>query len=146
MLGLFVFPAVIHITLTWTTGSLTCVSLWSFLCVCTQAGGLGTPTANQNNIFWLGKTLIKCSCALLTGFEPRVFGSSVLDALPMEPLPSPRRPMSVTAERLNHSMFYISLFENRRLSKKQLYFQQQSPPLAIIKNKRLPCGNLYSLP
>ena len=41
--------SVIHLTLTCTAGSLTCVSGHSSACIYTQ--GLGTPTASQNNIF-----------------------------------------------------------------------------------------------
>ena len=45
---------VIHRTLTWTTGFLTCVRDHSFTCVYTR--GLGTPTASQHNIFDSEKT------------------------------------------------------------------------------------------
>ena len=50
MLVIFVFPvSIIHRTLTWTTGSLTCVR--SYVCVYTQ--GWGTPTTSQQNILTL---------------------------------------------------------------------------------------------
>ena len=39
---------VIHRTLTWTAGSLTCVR--DHYCACVYTPGLGTPTAIQNNI------------------------------------------------------------------------------------------------
>ena len=43
------FPiSVIHRTLTWTTGSLTCEHDHSYACVYTR--GLGTPTTSQHNI------------------------------------------------------------------------------------------------
>ena len=55
------FPvSVIHQTLTWTTGSLTCVHDHSYACVYTQ--GLGTPTLSQYNIFDSEK-LTHFSCA-----------------------------------------------------------------------------------
>ena len=38
----------IHRTLTWTTGSLTCVCYYSYASIYTR--GLGTPTARQHNI------------------------------------------------------------------------------------------------
>ena len=41
--------SVIHQTLTWTTGSLTCIRNNSYACVYTQ--GLGTPTVSQHNTF-----------------------------------------------------------------------------------------------
>ena len=41
--------SIIHRTLTWTTGSLTCVRDHYYVCVCTL--GLGTPTASQHNVF-----------------------------------------------------------------------------------------------
>ena len=41
--------SVIHRTLTWTTGSLTCVRGYSYACVYTR--GLGTPSASQHNVF-----------------------------------------------------------------------------------------------
>ena len=46
--GSFHFAA-IHQTLTWTTGSLTCICDHSYACVYTR--GLGTPTMSHNNIF-----------------------------------------------------------------------------------------------
>ena len=54
MLGLFVFACVLHRTVTWTTGSLTCVSDRSYACVFIHTGGGGeggggrTPTASQH--------------------------------------------------------------------------------------------------
>ena len=45
---LFFSVSVIHRTLTWTTGYLTCVRDHS--CACVYTCGLGTPTANQHNI------------------------------------------------------------------------------------------------
>ena len=41
--------SVIHLTLTWTTGTLACVRDHSYACVHTR--GLGTHTASQQNIF-----------------------------------------------------------------------------------------------
>ena len=64
--------SVIRRTLTWTTGSLTCVRDHSHACVYTRA--LGTPTTSQHNIFHSGN-LSQILLVLLTGLEPRVFGS-----------------------------------------------------------------------
>ena len=69
--------SIIHRTLTWTTGSLTCVHSLSYACI----WGLATPTS-QYNIFTPKNSQILL--VLLTGFEPRVFGSRS-DALPIEP-------------------------------------------------------------
>ena len=52
--------SVIHRTLTWTTGSLTCVHDRS--CACVYTRGLGTLTACQHNIFDFEK-LTNVSCA-----------------------------------------------------------------------------------
>ena len=51
----------IHRTLTWTTGSLTCVRDHSYACVYTR--GLGTPTASQHNSFVSGEQLSHFYCA-----------------------------------------------------------------------------------
>ena len=54
--------SIIQRTLTWTTGSLTCVRNHSYACAYTR--GLGIPTASQHNIFDSGKTLtIFFNCA-----------------------------------------------------------------------------------
>ena len=52
--------SIIHGTLTWMTGSLTCVRDHSYACVYTR--GLGIPTASQHNIFDSEK-LPNFSCA-----------------------------------------------------------------------------------
>ena len=52
--------SIIHRTLTWPTGSLTCVRDHS--CVFAYTRGLGTPTASQHNIL-IRKTLTNLSCA-----------------------------------------------------------------------------------
>ena len=57
--------SVIHRTLRWTTGSLTCVSDHLYACVYTR--GLGTPTTSQHNIFDSKKTLSQIFLVLLTG-------------------------------------------------------------------------------
>ena len=62
--------SVIHQTLTWTTGSLACVHDHS--CVYTPV--LGPLTASQHNIL---EQFSQSFLMLLTGFEPRVFGSRV---------------------------------------------------------------------
>ena len=67
--------SILHRTLTWTTGSLTCVRDHSYTCVYTR--GLGTPTTCQHNVFDLEETIINVLLVLLTEFEPRVFGSRV---------------------------------------------------------------------
>ena len=66
--------SIIHQTLTWTTGSLSCVHDHS--CACLYVRGLGTPTASQHNIFYSGKTH-KFFIVLLMGFESQSFGSRV---------------------------------------------------------------------
>ena len=63
---------VIHKTLTWTTGSVTCVRDQSYVCLYTR--GLGTSIASQHNIFYSEK-LTNLFLVLLTGFEPRVMKS-----------------------------------------------------------------------
>ena len=65
-------PAVIHRTLTWITGYVTCVRDHSYACVYTR--GLGTPTTRQHNIFDSEK-LQQLLLVVLTGFEPRVSAS-----------------------------------------------------------------------
>ena len=60
--------SIIHRSLTWTTGSLTCERDLSYACVYTR--GLGTLTASQHNIFDSGK-LTNVYCA------PWVFGYRV---------------------------------------------------------------------
>ena len=66
---------IIHRTLTWATGYLTCVrDLFFYALVYTR--GLGTPTASQHNIFY-SENLSQLFFVLLTGFEPQVFGSRV---------------------------------------------------------------------
>ena len=52
----------IHRTLTWTTGSLTCIRDHSLACVYTR-GFWGTPTASQHNIFDSEKLSQVVSCA-----------------------------------------------------------------------------------
>ena len=71
--------SVIHRTLTWTAGFLTCVRDYSYACVFTR--GLGTPTASQHNVLDLEK-LSQFVIVLLTlaGFEPPffwIFGSRI---------------------------------------------------------------------
>ena len=88
--------SVIHRTLTWTTGSLTCVR--SYACVCTR--GWCTPTASQHNInFWLGKTLT--IFFLCSGRDSNLWTWNPLDfeadALPIEP-PRPH------VRHVNHTM------------------------------------------
>ena len=51
--------SVMHLTLTWTTGSLTCISDHSYACVCTQ--GLGAVSTIYFDSG--GKTLTNFSCA-----------------------------------------------------------------------------------
>ena len=72
--------SVIHQTLTWTTGFLTCVCDHAYACMYTRrgggGGGVGTSTASQPNIFDSEK-LSQIFLVLLTqaGFEPLDFGS-----------------------------------------------------------------------
>ena len=69
--------SIIHRTLTWTTGSLTCVRNHSYACVC-NTRGWGIPTASQHTIF-VSEKLSHMFIVLLTqaGFKPPVFGSRV---------------------------------------------------------------------
>ena len=54
--------SIIHRTLAWTTGSVTCVRDHSYACI-PYTQGLGTPTASQRNIFNSEK-LTNFSCAV----------------------------------------------------------------------------------
>ena len=74
--------SVIHRTLTWTTGSLTCARDHSSACAYTR--GLGTPTTSLHNILTRGgKNSHNLSCAP-DGVRTQVSRSGV-DALPTEP-------------------------------------------------------------
>ena len=68
--------SIIRRTLTWTTGSLTCVPGHSYTCVYTRE--FGTPTANQHNIFDSEKI------ALFFSRVPDTDGSSNLGSLNLE--------------------------------------------------------------
>ena len=81
MLGLFMFPAVIHRTLTWTTWYLTCVRDHSDACVYTR--GVGTPTASQQNIFDSEKLTFFLLCSWWDSNLGHVDLES--EALPTEP-------------------------------------------------------------
>ena len=85
---------VIHRTLSWpTTGSLTCECNHWILCVriYIYKRGLGTPTANQHNIFDSEKLSPNCSCApdWVRTRVTDVIEFLKSDALPVEP---PRHP------------------------------------------------------
>ena len=64
--------SVIQQILTWTTGSLTCVCDHSYACIYRRR--LGTPTSQH---IFDSEKLSQIFLVLLTGFEPRVFGSRV---------------------------------------------------------------------
>ena len=51
--------SIIHQTLTWTTGSLSCVRDHSFACICTR--GLGTLTSQQNLTLKNSRKFLLCS-------------------------------------------------------------------------------------
>ena len=72
----------IHQTLTWTTGSSTCVCDHSYVCVYTW--GLVTPTASQHNIFYSEKNPHLGSLVLLRGVELGSWNVES-DALQIEP-------------------------------------------------------------
>ena len=75
--------SVIYRSLTWTTGSLTCVGDDSYACVYTR--GLGTPTTSQYNIFYSEK-LSNLFLMLLTGPGSNLRSLDLeSDALPTEP-------------------------------------------------------------
>ena len=97
--GSFRVP-VIYRTLTWTTGSLTCVRGHACACVYTQ--GLGTPTAAcQHNIFYSEKLQKKFLCSWRdSNLRPLDLESH---ALPIEP----PRPRSLAHTR-THSRFSLS--------------------------------------
>ena len=67
--------SVIHRTLTWTSGSLTCVHGLSYACVYTRGVGHTTPTASQHNHFDSEKLTV--FLVPLTGLEPSTFGSPI---------------------------------------------------------------------
>ena len=96
------FVSVIHNILTWTTGSLK-KRTWSFLRVriCTRGVG-GTPTASQHDNFDSEK-LSQIALVLLTGFEPRIFGSWVPMLYPLSH-PVTRGPATSTAEHLGYPL------------------------------------------
>ena len=79
--------SVIHKTLTWTTGSLTCVRDQSYACVYTR--GLGTATTSQHNVFDSKQLFFLFK--LLCSWRGSNLGSLDLesDATPIEP---PRHP------------------------------------------------------
>ena len=69
--------SVIHQTLTWTTGSFTCVCDHSYACVYTRQLGT-TPTACQHNSFYSEKlSHIFVVILMQAGFEPPIFGSQI---------------------------------------------------------------------
>ena len=67
------YVSVIHRTLTWTTGSLTCIHGHSYACVYLR--GLGIPTVSQHMFY--SEKLSQMFHELRTGFEPQVFWSGV---------------------------------------------------------------------
>ena len=78
--------SVIHQTLTWTTGSLSCVRDHS--CTCIYTRGLGTLTASQLNMFDLEKLTIFFLCS---GWDSNLGPLDLQsDALPIEPPCHPR--------------------------------------------------------
>ena len=79
---------IIHRTLTWTTGYVTCVRGLSYACVCTRV--LGTPTASQHNLFDSEK--LKVFLVLLTGLEPSTNRSPVQRS---KPLSQPATPLFI---------------------------------------------------
>ena len=58
----------------------------------TYTGGWTHRQASQHNLFDFGKPRTNVSCAILTWFEPLVFGSLESDALPIEPPPRHHHP------------------------------------------------------
>ena len=72
----FVRVSVINGTLTWTTGSLTRVRTWSFLCVRMHTHGCWAHRQRVRTAFLTRKNSL-FFLVFLTGFEPRVYGSRV---------------------------------------------------------------------
>ena len=67
--------SVIHRTMTWTRGYVTCVHNHSYACVRMYTQGLGTPTTSQHNSFDPEKLHIFLVLLTGPGFKPPVFGS-----------------------------------------------------------------------
>ena len=69
--GFFFRVSVIHQTLTWTAGSVTCVRDHSDarVCVCVYTRGLGTPTMSQDNICY-SETFSPFVLVLCDGVRP----------------------------------------------------------------------------
>ena len=82
--------SVIHWTLTWTIGSLTCIwsmIIYSLLCVCINTG-VGHTNSESTQHFWLGKTH-DVFLVLLTGFK---LGSCNVQSNTL-PIESPSHPI-----------------------------------------------------
>ena len=95
--------SVIHRTLTWTTGSLTCVrdhSCARIYIICIRAS-VGHTDHESAQHFLLGKPHVFL-CSSVTRFEPRAFE---VDALPIEPPRHPHhsRPTTYTSSCSNQS-------------------------------------------
>ena len=80
--------SVIHQTLTWTTGSLTCIHMIILMHAnCYVHTGIGHTNSKSAQHFWLGIKLKHIFLVLLTGLEPQVFRPWVRRCIQIEPLP-----------------------------------------------------------
>ena len=104
--------SVIHRTLKWTIGSLTCVRDYSYACTRTHTRrvhahtGLGTPTASQHNILTRKNSY---NLFLCSGRDLNLWSWSPLeletDALPIEP-PRPPSVYSIKALLMRLAILY----------------------------------------
>ena len=118
--------SVTHRTLTSPTGSLTCVRDHYYY----YTRGLGTPTTIQHNI-WLGKQkLSQIVLVLLTGLEPRVFGTRV------RPLYQLSHPVIPTMSSSNHKfrITYVLL----------IWVSMQSWPRLLPSATMIPSSSHFS--
>ena len=84
--------SVIHQSLTWTTGSLTCVHDHSYICVRIQTE-IGHTDNESAQHFWLGKTVTNCSCAHDGARDLNLWSLDIeFDTLTTEP---PRHPFKL---------------------------------------------------
>ena len=101
-IGLF-RVSIIHRTMTWTTGSLTCVRDYSYACVYTR-GLIGTSTASRHNIIDSKKlTHFACAPDWIRTIRPLDHES---DALPIEP---PRHPTLLQSLKFSFATWFCSL-------------------------------------
>ena len=99
--------SIIHRTLTWTIGSLTCVRDYSYACVYTQ--GLGTPTASQH--IFDSEKLTNCSCA------PDADGARTSDLLDLESNALPTEPPRFPETKGKSGIYCVGVLGNQCINK-----------------------------